>query len=121
MPGSVVKTVNTTNGGCGKDVLRYANTYYILVPRLINHIQLMKEQDSDGKPVAVFHKQRRFFLVLRTSRRPYLEVQPVVMETLDSLIGDLAPLSWYEYWANNVFMAVSFLLMEQRRRTGRKY
>ena len=47
----------------------------------------VKEQDSDGKPVAVFHKERRFFLAFRISRRPYLEVQPVVMETLDSLIG----------------------------------
>ncbi|KAI5118325.1 hypothetical protein M0805_006608 [Coniferiporia weirii] len=64
-------------------------------------LELMREHDHDGKPVAIYHKRRRHFLVLRMSQKPYLEVQPSVMETLDSLI-------------------VSFLLVEQKRRSEKK-
>ncbi|KAH8114209.1 hypothetical protein DFH11DRAFT_1509353 [Phellopilus nigrolimitatus] len=64
-------------------------------------LELMQEQEPDGRPVAVYHKHRRYLYVLKVSRQPYLEVHQSVMETLDSLI-------------------VSFLLMEQKRRTGSK-
>ncbi|KAL5512009.1 hypothetical protein ACEPAH_5228 [Sanghuangporus vaninii] len=64
-------------------------------------LELIREQDPDSSPVAVYHKHRRHFLVLRMSRQPYLEIQPSAMETLDSLI-------------------VSFLLMEQKRRSKEK-
>ena len=41
----------------------------------------------EDKPVAVYHKEKRHMLVLRMSKRPYLEVDSVAMDTLDSLIG----------------------------------
>jgi len=63
--------------------------------------ELIKEDDPEGKPVAVYHKHKRYFFFFRISRQPYLEVQPSVMETLDSLI-------------------VSFILMEQNRRLPKK-
>ncbi|KZT36341.1 hypothetical protein SISSUDRAFT_1024350 [Sistotremastrum suecicum HHB10207 ss-3] len=59
-------------------------------------LQLIR-QDEPDKPVATFHRERRYFFVLRMSRQPYLEIQPGCMETLDSLI-------------------VSFLLVERKRR-----
>ena len=77
--------------------------------------QLFKEEDPEGAPVAIYHKQRRYFLVLRMSRQPYLEVKQSVMETLDSLIGTFAlayPL--FRYMLNKEI--VSFLLAEQKRR-----
>ena len=77
--------------------------------------QLFKEEDPEGAPVAIYHKQRRYFLVLRMSRQPYLEVKQSVMETLDSLIGTFAlayPL--LRYMLNKEI--VSFLLAEQKRR-----
>ncbi|EJD06219.1 uncharacterized protein FOMMEDRAFT_18374 [Fomitiporia mediterranea MF3/22] len=61
-------------------------------------LELIREQEPDSAPVAVYHKNRRHFRILPSSRQPYLEIQPTVMETLDSLI-------------------VSFLLMEQKRRS----
>lgn len=41
----------------------------------------------DDKPVAVYHKEKRYAFVLRMSQLPYLEIDPVAMDTLDSLIS----------------------------------
>jgi len=62
-------------------------------------LELIKDDDAEQKPVAVYHRTKRLFLFMHISHQPYLEVQPSVMETLDSLI-------------------VSFLLMERKRRDG---
>ncbi|THH04472.1 hypothetical protein EW145_g5497 [Phellinidium pouzarii] len=82
-------------------------------------LELMREQEPDGKPVAIYHRHRRYFLVLRMSQKPYLEVQPSVMETLDSLIGDPI-IESLTACISDEFTPVSFLLMEQKRRSGTK-
>lgn len=64
-------------------------------------LELVRESTPDGKPVAVFHKHKRYLFVLRMSRLPYIEIESDVLDTLDSLI-------------------ISFLLMERRRRHGDK-
>jgi len=64
-------------------------------------LQLTKQNEPESKPVAIYHRHKRYFMVLRMSRQPYLEIQPAVMETLDSLI-------------------VSFLVMERERKDKKK-
>lgn len=41
----------------------------------------------EDKPVAVYHREKRHMLVLRMSKHPYLEIDPIALDTLDSLIG----------------------------------
>ncbi|KAI0699658.1 hypothetical protein BC835DRAFT_522178 [Cytidiella melzeri] len=77
----------------GKDGKRY--TWRARHRRL----ELVREDMPEDKPVAVYHKQKRFAYVLKMSQHPYLEVDPVAMDTLDSLI-------------------MSFLLIERQRREG---
>ncbi|RPD59299.1 hypothetical protein L226DRAFT_104552 [Lentinus tigrinus ALCF2SS1-7] len=60
------------------------------------HSELFRE-DHPNKPVAAFHKEKRFLNVLRISQYPYLEVDPSTIETLDYLV-------------------ISFLLIERLRR-----
>jgi hypothetical protein len=81
----------------------------------------MREDMPEDKPVAVYHRERRYAYMLKMSRHPYLEVDPVAMDTLDSLIGMCAVflvgagLAW---WLTDGRHAVSFLLIERRRRQG---
>ncbi|KAI0263743.1 hypothetical protein BC834DRAFT_827063 [Gloeopeniophorella convolvens] len=56
---------------------------------------------DNERPLAVYHRHKRFLLVLRIKHLPYLEIQPSVIDTLDSLI-------------------VSFLLAERRHRHAEK-
>ncbi|KAI0818656.1 hypothetical protein BC629DRAFT_1588008 [Irpex lacteus] len=77
----------------GKDGKRY--TWRTGSKRL----ELLREDLPEDKPVAVYHREKRFAYMLRMSQLPYLEVDPVAMDTLDSLI-------------------MSFLLIERRRRKG---
>ncbi|KAI0062034.1 hypothetical protein BV25DRAFT_689489 [Artomyces pyxidatus] len=65
------------------------------------HLELVREAAPDEKPLAVFHRHKRWLFVLRMSRHPYIEIDPSVLDTLDSLI-------------------ISFLLMERRRRHREK-
>ncbi|TFY82240.1 hypothetical protein EWM64_g1781 [Hericium alpestre] len=69
----------------------------------LNHrnLELVHEDAPEGKPLAVFHRQKRYFFVLRMSRQPFIEIDMSVLDTLDSLI-------------------ISFLLIERRRRHGAK-
>ena len=60
--------------------------------------QLIREQEPDAGPVAIYHKNRRRLFLLGSSRRPYLEVQPSAKETLDSLIG-----KFYRVTASHIF------------------
>ena len=71
----------------------------------------------EDKPVAVYHKEKRHMHVLRMSRHPYLEVDPVALDTLDSLIGMYTLISSFDLELS-VAMPVSFLLIERRRREG---
>lgn len=64
------------------------------------HLELLRE-DMPERPVATYHRQKRHFYVLRMSQHPYLEVDAAVMDTLD-------------------FVILSFLLIERRRRDGKK-
>ncbi|KAI0093835.1 hypothetical protein BDY19DRAFT_989369 [Irpex rosettiformis] len=75
----------------GKDGKRY--TWRASSKRL----ELRRDDMPEDKPVAVYYKEKRYAYALKMSRLPYLEVDPVVMDTLDSLI-------------------MSFLLIERRRR-----
>lgn len=81
--------------------------------------QLVREDMPEDKPVAVYHKEKRYAFMLKMSRHPYLEVDPVAMDTLDSLIGMLSPV-WNCTGADGRIIAlpVSFLLIERRRRQG---
>ncbi|TDL20228.1 hypothetical protein BD410DRAFT_791341 [Rickenella mellea] len=56
---------------------------------------------GDPRPVAVYRSHKRFLLIIKISQEPSLEIQPSVMDTLDSLI-----VSWH--------------LMERKRRCGFK-
>ncbi|KAI0806804.1 hypothetical protein C8Q74DRAFT_1189701, partial [Fomes fomentarius] len=61
-------------------------------------LELMRDDPSE-KPVAVYHKEKRFLHMLRISQYPYLEVDsdPATIDILDHLF-------------------VSFLLIERLRR-----
>ncbi|THH31870.1 hypothetical protein EUX98_g2315 [Antrodiella citrinella] len=50
-----------------------------------NRLELLRE-DMPDRPVATYHRQKRYFYVLRMSQHPYLEVDAAAMDTLDSLI-----------------------------------
>ncbi len=52
--------------------------------------QLFRE-DCTNKPVAAFHKERRFLHVLRISQYPYLEIDASTIDTLDYLVGEFPP------------------------------
>ncbi|KAI0373198.1 hypothetical protein BV20DRAFT_938349, partial [Pilatotrama ljubarskyi] len=59
-------------------------------------LELIRDDNFD-KPVASFHKERRYLHVLRMSQHPYLEVHASALDSLDYII-------------------VSFLLVERLRR-----
>lgn len=84
---------------------------------LILPAQLVREDMPDDQPVAVYHRQKRHMFVLRMSKQPYLEVDPVALDTLDSLIG-MFLLVRCSSLANDKSHIVSFLLAERRRRDG---
>ncbi|EIN07948.1 hypothetical protein PUNSTDRAFT_135465 [Punctularia strigosozonata HHB-11173 SS5] len=65
-----------------------------------DHLELLRNDISEYHPLAVYHKHRRFMHVLRVSEHPYLEVDPIALDTLDSLI-------------------ITFLLAERKRRLGK--
>ena len=73
----------------------------------------------DDQPVAVYHDKKRHMFVLRMSEHPYLEVDPVALDTMDSLISKHHPPRYVIKLLNVHFPAVSFLLIERRRRDGR--
>lgn len=50
------------------------------------HLELVQEHAPDESPLAVFHTHKRYLLVLRMSRLPYLEVDTSLFDTLDTLI-----------------------------------
>ncbi|KAK7688899.1 hypothetical protein QCA50_007590 [Cerrena zonata] len=64
----------------------------------VDHDEL--ELFREDQPVAWYHRQKRYLGLLRMSQHPYLEIDSMAMDTLDSLI-------------------VSFLLVERRRRDGK--
>ncbi|KAI0689035.1 hypothetical protein C8T65DRAFT_589082, partial [Cerioporus squamosus] len=74
----------------GKDGFKYI--WFADAERL----ELFREDRRD-KPVAAFHKEKRFLHVLRISQYPYLEIDASIIETLD-------------------YVVVSFLLIERLRR-----
>lgn len=45
------------------------------------------EGQPEDRPLAVYHRHKRYFFMLKMSRLPYLEVDPSLMETLDTVIG----------------------------------
>ncbi|KAI0792684.1 hypothetical protein C8Q75DRAFT_750891 [Abortiporus biennis] len=63
-------------------------------------LELVRDDLPSDKPVAIYHRQKRYAFVLRMSRHPYLEIDSAALDTLDSLI-------------------LSFLLVERRRRDGK--
>ncbi|KAI0345013.1 hypothetical protein BDW22DRAFT_988143 [Trametopsis cervina] len=62
-------------------------------------LELVREDIPGDRPVAVYYKEKRYAYLLRMAKHPYLEIDPVALDTLDSVI-------------------VSFLLIERRRREG---
>lgn len=65
-----------------------------------HRLELFREDLPDNQPVATYHREKRFAHVLRISEYPYLQIDNLAMDTLDSLI-------------------LSFLLIERRRRDGK--
>ena len=79
----------------------------------------MKEADEKREPVIEFHPHKRHFFVFRMAKHAWFEVkpQPEVTEAMERLIGKHFTVS--EQAALTWFSAVSYLLVERRRRDSR--
>ena len=82
--------------------------------------QLIRE-DYPGRPVAAYHKEKRYLHVLRISQHPYIEIDLTWTEaTLDQVVCKFASsvhvyLHLYELFLMSAPL-VSFLLAERLRR-----
>lgn len=73
----------------------------------------------EDEPVAIYHREKRHMTMLRMSQHPYLEVDSAAMDTLDSLISTCMLYFVHNFVCLMILTpAVSFLLVERRRRDG---
>ena len=80
----------------------------------------MRENDDAKVPVAQYHIYRRHFVFFRMSRHAFLEIKPeVTVEGLEKLIGTSSLRCMFLLL--NGCAAVSYLLVERRRRDTQKF